>query len=272
MWRASAALPPHNPRHRDGWSGSARPTSCQPPARLPPFTAASGQATTSTPPTGGSRSWWTIAGLSPTDGHCATWWTSRPGFEPGCVIRPSSLHSSYITAVGFRRQGCGYEQEAGSCAARCQAAGGGAAAQNEPQTPNWRPWFVNSSRCALIRRIRLRGATSRYRATWSRRDSPTRCANEGVATTRQGHGLVDPNGTAHALARTRHWRWYSYLPPCPIILLGPYLSFGKSDVIHGTILAFAQWPSDGPRLADLGRGGPRAEGAKRSLPQTNFLE
>jgi hypothetical protein len=84
-------------------------------------------------------------------------------------------------------------------------------------TPNWRPWFVNLSRCALIRRIRLRGATSRYRATWSRRDSPTRCANEGVATTRQGHGLVDPNGTAHALARTRHWCWYSYLPPCPII-------------------------------------------------------
>ena len=37
-------------------------------------------------------------------------------------------------------------------------------------------------------------------------DSPTRCANEGVATTRQGHGLVDPNGTAHALARTLHWR------------------------------------------------------------------
>ena len=56
----------------------------------------------------------TIAGHSPPDAHCATWWTSRPGFEPGCVIRPSSLHSSYITAVGFRRQGCGYEQEAGS--------------------------------------------------------------------------------------------------------------------------------------------------------------
>jgi hypothetical protein len=83
-------------------------------------------------------------------------------------------------------------------------------------TPNWRPWFVSSSRCALIHRIRLRGATSRYRATRSRRDSPTRCANEGAATTRQGHGSVDPNGTTHALARTRHWRWYSYLPPYPI--------------------------------------------------------
>ena len=117
--------------------------------------------------------------------------------------------------------------------------------------PNWRAWFVNSSRCALMRRIRLRGATSRYRATWSRRDSPTRCANGNFATTRQGHGLVDPNGTAHALARTRHWRWYSYLPPCPIIPSARYLSFGKSDVIHGTISAFALWPSDGPRLADL---------------------
>jgi len=137
--------------------------------------------------------------------------------------------------------------------------------------PNWRPWFVNSSRFALIRRIRLRGATSRYRATWSRRDSPTRCANGNFATTRQGHGLVDPNGTAHALARTQHWRWYSCLPPCPIIPSARYLSFGKSDVSHGTISAFAPLPSDGPRLADLGREGPWAEGTKRSLPQVVFL-
>jgi hypothetical protein len=43
-------------------------------------------------------------------------------------------------------------------------------------------------------------------------------------------------------------------------------------VIHGTILAFAEWPSDGPRLADLGRAeAPGAEGAKRSLRQTNFM-
>ena len=33
------------------------------------------------------------------------------------------------------------------------------------------------------------------------------------------------------------------LPPCPIIHFKTYLSFGRSDVIHGTILAFAQWPT-----------------------------
>ena len=40
----------------------------------------------------------------------------------------------------------------------------------------------------------------------------------------------------------------THLPPCPIVLLATYLSFGKSDVIHGTILAFAQrptWPTLG---------------------------
>jgi hypothetical protein len=131
-------------------------------------------------------------------------------------------------------------------------------------TPNWRPWFVNSSRCGLIRRIRLRGATSRYRTTWSRRDSPTRCANEGVATTHQGHGLVDPNGTAHALPRTRHWCWYSYLPPCPVISwrtlpiiwqvgCDPRHNFGVCPMAERRSTLGRSWP----------RGGPRAEGAKR---------
>ena len=104
-------------------------------------------------------------------------------------------------------------------------------------------------------------------------NSPTRCANEGVATTRQGHGLVDPNGTAHALARTRHWCWYSYLPPCPITLLRaiPIIWQVGCDPRHN----FGACPM-AERRSTLGRpwsrGGPRAEGAKRSLPQTNFLE
>jgi hypothetical protein len=74
-----------------------------------------------------------------------------------------------------------------------------------------------SSRYALMPRSPLRRATSRYRATSTRLDSPTRGANEAVATTRQGHGLVDPNGTDRALARTRPWCWCSRLPPCPIM-------------------------------------------------------
>jgi hypothetical protein len=118
-----------------------------------------------------------------------------------------------------------------------------------------------------MHQIRLRGATSRYRATWNRRDSPTRCANEGAATTRQGHGLVDPNETAHALARTRHWRWYSYLSPCPTIPIGtlPIIWQVRCDPRHN----FGVCPMAERRAtADLGRGGPRAEGAKRSLPQT----
>ena len=43
-----------------------------------------GHGATST--TGVFRSSWKIAGLSPADAHCAMWWTSRPGFEPGIRI------------------------------------------------------------------------------------------------------------------------------------------------------------------------------------------
>jgi hypothetical protein len=41
------------------------------------------------------------------------------------------------------------------------------------------------------------------------------------------------------------------------------LSFGKSDVIHGTILAFAQWPTLGGRLrlGGIARHGARAHQA-----------
>jgi hypothetical protein len=51
-----------------------------------------------------------------------------------------------------------------------------------------------------------------------------------------------------------------------------YLTFGKSDVIHSTILAFAQMAERRSTLRDLGSGGPRAEGVKGSSYKPNLLE
>ena len=51
-----------------------------------------------------------------------------------------------------------------------------------------------------------------------------------------------------------------------------YLTFGKSDVIHSTILAFAQMAERRSTLRDLGSGGPRAEGVKGSSYKPNLSE
>jgi hypothetical protein len=51
-----------------------------------------------------------------------------------------------------------------------------------------------------------------------------------------------------------------------------YLTFAKSDVIHSTILAFAQMAEQRSTLRDLGSGGPRAEGVKGSSYKPNLLE
>ena len=74
------------------------------------------------------------------------------------------------------------------------------------------------------------------------------------------------------LAMTRHWCWCACLPPCPITLFDNYLTFGKSDVIHSTILAFAQMAERRSTLRDLGSGGPRAEGVKGSSYKPNLSE
>ena len=68
------------------------------------------------------------------------------------------------------------------------------------------------------------------------------------------------------LAMTRHWCWCACLHAQKPI--EAYLTFGKSDVIHSTILAFAQMAERRSTLRDLGSGGPRAEGVKGSSLQT----
>ena len=57
--------------------------------------------------------------------------------------------------------------------------------------------------------------------------------------------------------------------------IGTYLSFGKSDVIHGTILAFAQWPTWPTlggclRLGGIARHGARARSGG-ALRQALFI-